>query len=527
MLNLIRFVSVLFVVGLSFQVCAQEQDNKPVTENIPKEKAEQPVKVDPAQSGGTIAAPAEPQKTEAESKDGDKKNPPAVVNVVESLKTLMMPSGYARQLKRITFTSEPYFKIIKGSDNRSTFIYTCRNTSAKSLVNAVETMLSSQGVVEHSAEQNMLIVNDRSEKMEEVKDAIFAMDISVPQILVEAKIVEVLVSDSVQRDFTVMWNRYDARQNLTSAAGTKTDVPNQQTADKNKGGDVDWYPVLSGGIGDSSYSNLNTAMQWLLKADDAKILSAPNVLVSRNSTASIVTGNDIPLQTIQVVSGSTTTSTDFKRIGVKLNVTPSLINDNYATILVNPQVSNVQRYEDIKQGDAIFPVPVIAIRNIETQLTVRDGQVILLGGLYSTRDSSSTERMPIVSDLPLLGDMFTGKNVSKEITQLLFVLKVSILNQQKLSEGIIYDPGKQAEEIRRAGAIIQQSPDIFPRKLETVDDLIKGTISYKDGEGNVETIGSKDFIVEKDKNSDKKKDESGDSKDSKDNKSNLTPEAAN
>lgn len=501
MLKSLRLTGVLICFGLFSQIQAQGPaavqgaENTTVTTTVTETKI-QPQPVAPI--------PVEPQKTEEAAKDGDKKEKPDVVNVVESLKRLMMPSGYAEQIKQTTFTSEPYFKVIKGSDNRSTFIYTCRNTSAKSLVNAVETMLSAQGVVEQSAEQNMLVVNDRSDKMDELRDAILAMDISVPQLLVEAKIVEVLVSDSVQRDFSVMWNRYDARQNLTSAAGSKTDVPNQQAADKNKGADVDWYPVLSGGIGDSSYSNLNTAMQWLLKADDAKILSAPNVLVSRNTTASIVTGNDIPLQTIQVVSGSTTTSTEFKRIGVKLNVTPSLINDNYATLLVNPQVSNVQRYESIKQGDATYPVPVIAIRNIETQLTVRDGQVILLGGLYSTRDSSSTERMPIVSDLPLLGDMFTGKNVSKDITQLLFVLKVSILNQQKLSAGIIYDPGKQAEEIRKAGTLIQGASSIFPRKEDSVEDLIKGTISYKDAEGNVETIGSKNHIAEE---KDKKKDD--------------------
>jgi len=288
-----------------------------------------------------------------------------------------------------------------------------------------------------------------------------------------------------------MWNQTNAKQNLKSSAGNNTTVPNQSAADKNQGSDVDWYPVTSGSIGDSNYSNLQTTMQWLLTADDAKILSAPNVIVSRNTTARIVTGSDIPIQTIQVVSGSTTTSTEFKRIGVQLSVTPSLINDDYTTLQVNPQVSTVQSYENIKQGDTTYAVPVISIRNIETNLTVKDGQVILLGGLYSSKDINSQEKNPFVSDIPWLGDLFAGKNVTREITQLIFILKVSILNPQEMAEGVIYDPGKQAENIRQLGTMLQTSPHIFPKQIDKAEDKLNGVFRYEDGSGNVDTVGTK------------------------------------
>lgn len=437
----------------------------------------------------TVSA-ADPTPSSANSKQlGNAK--PSVKNVAASLRSLLLPSNYAEQLKNQRFDVKPSFKIVKGTDGKASLIYRCRFTQAKSLVNAMESMVSAQGMVEESAEQNLIVICDRAEKMDELKNALIAMDSNSPQVLVEAKVVEVMFADGMERDLSLTWNQYDARQNLTSKAGTSSVVPNQPAADAGQGANADWYPVVSGGIGDSSYSNFQTSMQWLLKADEAKILSAPNVVVSRNCTASIVTGSDIPIQTIQVVSGSTTTSTDFKRIGVILNVTPSLINDDYVSLKVNPQVSNVQRYENIKQGETNYPVPVISIRNIETNLTLRDGQIIMLGGLYSSRDVIAQNQVPFINDIPWLGDLFGGKNVSKEVTQLIFFLKVTILTPEELTEGIIYDPGKQAEEMRKAGQLIQNSQNIFPSRSDSVEDRIKGVMRYEDADGNYDLIGNR------------------------------------
>ncbi|MBN2640321.1 MAG: hypothetical protein JXR78_01570 [Victivallales bacterium] len=416
---------------------------------------------------------------------------PRLSEVAESLRKLAMPSEVAAELKSIKFDVKPYFRIVKNVDGKATLIYRCRFTQASSLLNAVESMVSDKGMVEKSDEQNLIIVHDKSERMEPLKEALIGMDVSSPQILVEAKVVEVMVSDGVKRDLSVIWNRHDSRQDLNSSVGAVTKIPNQASgdADAGKGASMDFFPVIAGATGDGNYSNLNVALQWLLKAEDAKILSAPNVIVSRNSTASIVTGTDLPIQSIQVVSGSTSTSTDFKRIGVILNVTPSLINDDYVTVKVNPQVSTVQSYQTIIQGDSQYAVPVISIRNIETELTLKDGQVVMLGGLYTSKDIVATDRTPFLSDIPLIGSLFTGKNLSKEVTQLIFFLKISILTQDELDSGIIYDPGHQADKIRKMGNAIQNSTDIFPKRIDSVEDKINAVMRFKDTEGTIDVVG--------------------------------------
>ncbi len=299
------------------------------------------------------------------------------------------------------------------------------------------------------------------------------MDVTTPQILVEAKVVEVLCNEGMQRDVSLVFNRHDEKQNLNSTAGIQTTVPGQTASEANKGGNFDWYPYIAGQIGDSNYKNFQATVQWLLTAESAKILSSPNVVVSRGATASIITGQDIPIQSFQVYTGSTTTSTTFKRVGVKLNVTPKLINNDYVMLQVNPEVSNVQRYQNIAQGGNTYQVPVIAIRNIETQLFLGDGQIVMIGGLYYNKDSSVQQRVPFLSDIPFMGELFTAKNDASDLTQLIFFLKINILADQDAASGIIYDPGKNAKILRSIGDVIKDSEQIFPDKNKTSIEKLK------------------------------------------------------
>jgi type II secretory pathway component GspD/PulD (secretin) len=397
-----------------------------------------------------------------------------VKSVSAQLRDLLVPSKKTKSLKDARKYLKPYCKIIKGPEGKSTLVFRCRYTQAKDLINSMESTISPLGTVEFSEDQNLVIINDKSEKMDELKNTLLAIDIPSPQVLVEAKIVEVLLSDGMQRNFALTFNNSNRGEmgdgtvkNLNSEVGLATTIPGQPSSDL--GGGFDWYPWVSG------TKNIHATIQWLLNAQDAKVLSSPNVLVSRNATASIVTGQDLPIQTLQVVSGSTTTSTVFKRVGVVLNVTPKLINRDSVTLGVNPQVSNVLKYQQFVVADSkqSNEVPVISIRNIETELTLKDGQIIMLGGLYTHRESLQQERIPFLSDIPFIGEFFTAKNRAKELVQLIFFLKVNILSDEEIADGIIYDPEKQAEDSKKIGNIIRNSKQIFPPKETTLESVKK------------------------------------------------------
>ena len=115
-------------------------------------------------------------------------------------------------------------------------------------------------------------------------------------------------------------------------------------------------------------------------------------------------------------------------------------------------------------------MPVISIRNLDTTLTLRDGEVIMMGGLYSNRSSMQEDRTPLLSDLPWIGELFTSKNRETEIVQLVFFMRVHILRPVENPSGIAFDPDEVASTSSKIGEILQGSPS-FPKLKSTVQQL--------------------------------------------------------
>jgi type II secretory pathway component GspD/PulD (secretin) len=393
--------------------------------------------------------------------------------VVDQLRTLLMPASNPTVEPSVVISPAipPYLKIIQGPENRSTMIYQCRNAKVASLVRAVESVISMTGSVESSEERNMIVINDMTEKMSELEAAVIAMDIAPPQVLVEAKIVEVITADGVERDLRVMFQQYDKDLNLTSGGGMTLDAPNSQVGTASDGAGFDFFPYKSGRLGDD-WKKFNIALKWLLSAQDARILSSPNLIVNVGKTAGIITGEDVPIQSSQVVGGAINTSIEFRRIGVKLNVTPTMVNGRMIHLQISPEVSQVTRYENFTQDKTTFRVPVIAIRNLNTELTLNDGDVVMLGGLYSSQKTSLVEKPPILGEIPYLGTLFSSQTENNSMTQLIFFLKIHLLEAAPGS--IFYHTGEKAEELQKIGDIIERSPEVFPKnRLSTFQKISK------------------------------------------------------
>ncbi len=410
-------------------------------------------------------APAEPGIQP--NPDVDPTTSPAQQAVlVDHLRSLLSPPDLGDAMTKRP-PSKPYFKIIPGLDGYSTLVYRFRFVEAnKEMVNSIESAISSQGIVERSSEQNILIVHDRTDKMDELANIMISLDVEAPQILVEAKIIEVNVGDGMQRNLDFAMNRHDTTKgdfgvdkNLNSTAGTNTSIQGQPKSDK--GLSLDWFPYVS------DNKNFQVTLQWLMYGQRAKILSAPNVLVSRNSTATITTGEEVPIQSSQTTSGTVTNSTTYKQVGVILEIKPKYINHDTVTLAVNPQVSNITSYQRIYTGDTYYDVPSMSVRKIETTLNIADGQVIMMGGLYSDKETLNEERIPFLSDLPYLGEFFTSKNRSRELSQLIFLIRITILPSSDMPQTALYDIGRQANEMRDVGKAILDSKELFPADLDS------------------------------------------------------------
>ena len=424
-----------------------------------------------AESVNSFLAEPPAQKTPEYLEQG-KKN---VQSVAMQLKQLLEPLP-ANKKRMLTPLPKPDFKILPGSNGRSTLIYRCRYIQAnRPSVLAIENVLRN-GSVECHTEQNLLTIYDNTDNIENIKEALLAIDKPMPQVVVEVKVVEVLFLDGMNRNLSVNFNDSSKGKNalgenilFNSTAGV-TNKSLSSSSDPS-GMNLSWFPYVSG------TESLQTTFQWVLSGQDAKVLTSPNLVISRNEEASLSTGQDIPIQEMSTTSSGTNIATTFRRVGATLNITPMIINDNLVTLKVAPEVSTVQQYQRINQGydastgEAIsFQVPVISIRNLETTLTLRDGEVLLMGGLYSNRTSMQEDRTPLLSDLPYIGELFTAKKREQEIVQLVFFMRVHILRPTEEPSGIVFDPDEVAETSNHIGDILQNSPS-FPKLKSTLEQL--------------------------------------------------------
>lgn len=402
-----------------------------------------------------------------ESIEEGKKN---VVSVAQQLREMFQP---IRKQSRQVEEEPPYLKIIPSTNDTSILIYRCRYVTASKLRNSVDAMISDTGYVEYAVEENLLTIRDAAENVEAIAKTLPLIDVATPQVLIEAKIVEVLLSDNTQRNLSFMFNspttismidgldqRYDG--DTMSYGGMQTSPQGGNTSD---GATANWTFA-------AGHNNFNIALQWLLTALDAKVLSSPVIVVGRNEEAEISNGQDVPIQSQTITNGSISTSTTFKRVGVTLTVEPLMINNDNVTLRVEPEVSNIQSYQTIANGNGYYQVPVISIRSISSYLRLADGQIVIMGGLYTNRNSIQQERIPFLSDIPYLGELFTSKYTDKEILQLLFFLRVRILSPNDMADGVLFDPEEMIRTTNEFGEVMRNSKELptLETTIEKVND---------------------------------------------------------
>ncbi len=399
---------------------------------------------------------ADEQARTNEEREKDKED------VIKKIEELITPTPRLINAGKEMEEMPPYIKIIPGADERTTVIYKCRNVKSKSILDALEGMISSSGTVEESADQNMIVINDASTKTDDFKTALLSMDVKNPQVHVEAKIVEVSVDESMQRDVKVEYTKVQTDKGLTNTYGYNLTAPSQ-TPLGNQGGGFNFFPYSSGTKA-NNLKDLNLFLQWLKTARDAKVLSSPNLIVDLGATASMVAAEDVPILQTQVNGGTVTTSIVFKRIGVKLNVTPVIINDDSVKLIINPEVSTIARFETSVQNGINVSNPVIVVRNINTELTAGDNEIILLGGLYSNAVLKTTRKTPVLGDMPgIFGDLFTALDLTDVKKQLVFFMKIGILKKTGTKDGFVgYDINKSATDVKDIGDSLHQDKDLFP-----------------------------------------------------------------
>jgi type IV pilus assembly protein PilQ len=295
---------------------------------------------------------------------------------------------------------------------------------AKSLKQAIDNMSSRYGTMAINEKNNSMIVCDTKEQLEKILSEIKKADKTPQQIMVEVVIVDVQLSDDTEMG--VNWDIlsdeiYDIgyRQNFTTRLGSTIESSaniGNATAFNTTGLGGD-FSVISG--------NIRNVVSLLQEKKDVEILASPRVMVLSGKTASIEAVRELPYNEITDTSaGGSMSSTEFKKVGVTLDVTATLTDDN----LIFLNVSSVQ---NVVVGQSVTEVPIIDTRNARSEVLLQDGQVVIIGGLRRKELTKEVSQIPILGDIPLIGALFKYTNTVVTNTELIMFLSPHIYTDEE------------------------------------------------------------------------------------------------
>ena len=273
---------------------------------------------------------------------------------------------------------------------------------------------------------NTLILNDLRHHVNDMLEAIKILDIPTPQVLIEAKIVE--ISKSFTQELGIQWGltgeaissapgslAINGGANANTAAdGSAFLVDLRQSADI-AAGSVSGFDLLLGGL--LRGLDLNVRLEALEKQGKGRILSSPKVTTADNKEARIRSGKQIPYQ----VTSAEGNSIQFVDAELSLTVTPHVTSDNSVYMVIDA-TKNAADFTQL-----VGTVPTITTKETHTEVLVGNGDTTVLGGIYESASTENKKAVPFLSKIPLLGFLFKSFADSDVITELLVFITPTII----------------------------------------------------------------------------------------------------
>lgn len=306
-----------------------------------------------------------------------------------------------------------------------------------------------QPTVDFHEPTNSLVISANYETLLAMERVIEALDRRRAQVLVEAIIVE--MSDDTARDLGVQFllsgtgnsttpflstsfNR--AAPNLLTLAGALTGGDLFGGDDDTSSGSNQFETAainsllasdgaLGGGFGQDGNTLFGVIINAIERDSTSRILSTPFGMALDNATTSLLVGQDVPLTSGEALGANNQNpfrTVDREEIGVKLDVTPKISDDDSVRLEIFQEVSSIDAALSAGSEDLI-----ISTRTITTSVLADDGEIVVLGGLVEQSESLVNSKVPILGDIPVIGRLFRSEGTSMDRTNLVVFIKPTII----------------------------------------------------------------------------------------------------
>ena len=171
-------------------------------------------------------------------------------------------------------------------------------------------------------------------------------------------------------------------------------------------------------------SRLAPTLRLLVQRGHAKILSSPDLTTTPDQEATFVVGGQFPYP---YSAGTGQIAIVFQNYGVQMKVKPTLLGDGSIESVISPEVSNLDYANGIQVNG--FTVPGLTTSQLTTDIITKHGESIVMGGLLSRVDQKTITKIPLLSDIPILGKLFTSTNYQAQNTDIIFVMTPAVITR--------------------------------------------------------------------------------------------------
>jgi type II secretion system protein D len=323
------------------------------------------------------------------------------------------------------------------ANEREQTVYHLRNAKAKDIETTLKSYFSGESVLQRSTlgndqigalarqleqevtlvgdeKSNKLVISTSPRYMETVLKIVEELDAAPPQVMIQVLLAEVTIDSGVSFGADLRVGPFGTKNFQGRSLGGNSGVE------------------TSLGVPNLSVSSAD--FQLLIRALEAQgkleVLSEPKLMVNNNTRASIQVGQDIAIVdgVERTPQGGVVSDVQRRDVGIILEVTPTISSDGFVRMEIRPEISTVSA-QTTQLGQGV-EAPSINKRTVDTVVTVRDGQSVVIGGLIQTTDEKRRTKVPILGDFPLLGGLFRSVKTASAKTELLVILTPHVVMGQ-------------------------------------------------------------------------------------------------
>jgi type IV pilus assembly protein PilQ len=317
-------------------------------------------------------------------------------------------------------------------------IYTLNYAKAEDIKKTLDPVLTKQGKIQIDTRSNTLVLSDTPSSLLKVSKLIEQLDTQTPQVLIEAKFVE--ITKNPKKDLGVNWggallnHQLQLRRPDPSKPIKTPDNPSPLEFGKNLANGAWSFPTMILDAGEATI-----VFSFLSQDTDTELLANPRVVTTDNSKAriSIATQYPIPNFSFSEQTASLQISGfEYKDIGIILNVLPRINKNDFVTLEVSPEASSSTENATLQSGGgSAVQIPIINTRTATTTVLIKSGNTLAIGGLMRQDISDNYTKVPLMGDAPLIGPFFRSKSLSKTKRDLLIFLTPTIVRSDLQTTG--------------------------------------------------------------------------------------------